>query len=187
MIKEIGYKEFEKLYRKHIRRDFALSERRPLGVIRRLYKRGCYACHVLVEEGKMAAYACFVRAPNVDCVLLDYYAVLPEGRGGGVGSRFLQALRTRFDIGGILIESELPRATKSEENRATRQRRVAFYEHNGADETGYGWWAFGVHYILLWLPVNKSAQMDAAADIKALYAGTMPRFVLAVATRLYRL
>ena len=127
----------------------------------------------------LRAYACLIQVPEVGGVLLAYFAVVPEGRGAGVGSSFLESLRQRCDCAGIIIESEMPAGAKSDEETAVRRRRISFYQRAGAELSPVGWHAFGVDYNLLWLPVRKAlANSDIAGDIQSIYSATAPDFVI---------
>lgn len=188
MIKEIGIEEFSPLYKEHITRDFARNERRPLFAIERMMREGRYTCYVLEEDGSMLAYACLITAEDAGSTLLDYFAVMPGQRGGGIGGRFLDALREHCTADGIIIESEMPSHAADEADREIRTRRIAFYTRQGAEMSDYGWFAFGVDYNLLWLPVRKSlAQSDIAGDVQKLYGGSNLDFILRLQTRIYPL
>ena len=109
-IRELTIKEIRQTYKEHLRRDFPAEERKPLAMIERSYRRGDYLCLGAFEDGRMTGYAFFVFCGR-NC-LLDYYAVLPDLRGRGIGSEFLKrmtdtALTDRADI--LLIEVENPR------------------------------------------------------------------------------
>ena len=67
--------------------------------------------------------------------------------------------------------------------QATRERRVAFYLKNGAEDTGAKWHFFGVGYNLLWLPIQKQlGEVDVRRDIAALYSQGTPRWMAHLAT-----
>lgn len=179
---------FPALYREHIVRDFSANERRPLFSIRQLLRKGRYTCWRMVRDGEMAAYACFVHNTETSSVLLDYYAVMPHMRGTGIGSKFLASLRGVVDVDGIIIESEMPSHAQDAEDMQIRTRRIAFYERNGAELSTLGWYAFGVDYNLLWLPVRRPMNQGAMGkDIQQLYAQTSPAFILKAQTRLYEI
>lgn len=188
MVTKLPQSRLPQLYKTHITTDFAPSERRPLRAILQLAKRGQYAAYVLEEGGEIQAYACFASAPGVRGVLLDYFAVLPALRGGGVGSQFLQQVRQLQQASGILIESEMPQKATTPEDTAIRRRRIAFYERAGAQLAPYGWRAFGVDYNLLWLPVNTTGPTPIPEkEIRLLYTRLMPRIFAHLFTRTYPL
>lgn len=189
MITRIETKEdMAALYHEHIIRDFNADERRPLRIIQRLMREGYYTCYILREDGRMLAYACLIHAPEIESTLLDYFAVVPESRSGGVGGRFLAQLREICPAEGIILECEMPSEAKDDADRIVRERRIAFYERNGAELIDCGWHAFGVEYNLLWLPVRKPlAEADPQGDIQRLYDHTMPEIFRRLMTRQYPL
>lgn len=187
-MEKVPPRRFLSLYRTHIRRDFAPEERRPLAAILLLMLRGRYTCWRMMKDGHMAAYACFVHAEDTASALLDYFAVMPEMRGGGVGSAFLATLAERVDADGIIIEVEMPAHAENPEDAEIRTRRMAFYQRGGASLSQLGWYAFSVHYSLLWLPIRRPMDETAlGADLLRLYGHTLTKWMLRKATRLYRL
>ncbi|MCI0476220.1 MAG: GNAT family N-acetyltransferase, partial [Anaerolineales bacterium] len=70
-----------------------------------------------------------------DAHLLDYLAVSRDARGGGIGGILLRhvvdATRASGNIAGILLEVE-PDDEGDADERAIRQRRIAFYARHGA-------------------------------------------------------
>ncbi|MCD8021602.1 MAG: hypothetical protein LUF30_00970, partial [Lachnospiraceae bacterium] len=84
--------------------------------------------------------------------LLDYFAVVPELRGHGTGSEFLQKLEGTLPArNGIFIEAESPDSAKSDEEAALRRRRIRFYLSNGAVLTKTKCLLFGVDYNILYI------------------------------------
>lgn len=186
MVEVVAIQKYRALYRHCIERDFARDERRPLFLIRRLHARGMYDFLVLRDDktGKLLAYAGLIHAPNVDSVLLDYFAVEPSHRGEGVGSRFLWDVVCHYEsAGGILIECETPALAKGEAEQATREKRIAFYLKNGAESTGAQWHFLGVGYDLLWVPLQKqSKNVDVRRDIANLYGLGAPHWMARLAS-----
>lgn len=188
MIREIGVEEFAPLYRRHIVEDFPRAERRPLGAIQSLYARGRYSCQIMEEDGELLAYACFIGDPALPYLLLDYFAVVSERRGSGIGSRFLAEIRDGCRLGGIIIETEQPKNENPPEELETRERRIRFYLKCGAVMSDYVWRAFGVDYNLMWLPAGKRAScVDVGEAVERIYALTMPDFVRRRATSLTKI
>jgi len=188
MITELGFQEFAALYQTHLTRDFPANERRPLAVLKSLYQKKRYTCLVLQEKGNLIAYGSFLFDAHLSSVLMDHFAVIPERRGGGTGSRFLHELQAHWDRDGIIIESELPEKAKSPEDRLIRERRIAFYERNGAALSPFGWRLFSVDFNLLWLPIKKELpEVDICTEIQSLYALHGPEALLQLATKLYKL
>lgn len=176
MVRKVSYKEFEKIYKGKIKRDFPPLETRPLSAIKKLFDKDMYFCLVMTDQtGNTDAYACFLKSEKTTSVLLDYYAVEPQKRGTGIGSKFIKEIVKNVDCDGILIESEMPSKAKSRDDKIIRERRIAFYQNNGARLSKYGWRAFCVDYNLLWLPVKKElCDRNIGKEILSIYSQYTP-------------
>lgn len=179
MIKKLTFDEYRRLYKERVVNDFPRMERRPLSSVRKLYQKGRYVCLVLEEEKKFLAYATFLYDSGINCVLLDLYAVDSLRRGGGIGTRFLTMLKEHWSgKTGILLECEWPKAAESEDEKAVRERRIAFYLRAGAEMTPIRWHAFGIDYNVLFLPVEGIIDRSALPNtFLALYGLGVPRFL----------
>lgn len=177
------------LYETHLRRDFPADELKPLDWLLRLTERGVYACHAFYEEGALCAYACVFAPKDRKAALLDYFAVLPHRRGGGVGGQCFDLLGAYYrERGGLLLETELVDAARSSEERDIRTRRNAFYVRHGAILTGVQSEAFGVKYSILCLPGDggRPADEQVYARLSALYRGLFPAPYLKTHVRIAR-
>ncbi|MDL2258885.1 GNAT family N-acetyltransferase [Eubacteriales bacterium OttesenSCG-928-K08] len=179
MLRQLSLKEIEKLYKERISEDFPRMERRPLFTIRKMYREGRYVCLALEEDKTIAAYATFICDNEISSVLLDFYAVDKSKRGSGIGSRFLPMLAEFWALKqGIILECERPSKAKNEKEKNTRERRISFYERNGAQMTPLSWQAFGVDYNVLWLPVKATFDKSTPGkDLLDLYLLSVPRFL----------
>ncbi len=151
-IRKVDFQEFKKIYKQHLIDDFPRMERRPLFSIRNLYKKELYAAYTYEENGQLLAYAGLIYTAGRRCALLDYFAVVKEWRSTGLGSEFITLLRSSIDVDGMIIESENPELADTAKEQEIRKRRIDFYRRNGALDSETNWYAFGVHYCLLWLP-----------------------------------
>ncbi|NLG48880.1 MAG: GNAT family N-acetyltransferase [Chloroflexi bacterium] len=122
--------------------------------------------YVASEEGRVVAFALLDPLSCGRVYLLGYIAVAVEQRGQGVGGALLghirDDLRAREGAEGLLLEVEPP-DEGPEQERATRRRRVHFYERQGArviceaasyrmpNLAGEG----SLPMLLMWLPVGK--------------------------------
>ena len=156
-IQELNLEQIKAIYHTHMQEAFPQSELRPYRNIETLYQNGFYVCYGLYEEEKLLAYAYFSRTSNGRYTLLDYYAVLKELRGTGIGSRFFPLLREKMqDMDGILIEVESVESTDDEEEKHLRRRRIAFYEKNGCVMTKVKCLLYGVDFCIMALPVAQN-------------------------------
>lgn len=186
MIRRVDLDELTTIYNERITADFPASERRPLFLIKRLFRKGRYVALVLEEEGQVAAYATFICDDAVQSVFLDYYAVDKAQRGQGTGSRFLAMLQAYWaEKGGIILECEEPDTAADEGEKETRLRRISFYERGGAVVTKVRWHAFGVDYRILYLKTKTPVeQVDVPKDLLKLYSFSMPSFVRRMFSRI---
>ncbi|MCD7888118.1 MAG: GNAT family N-acetyltransferase [Clostridiales bacterium] len=166
-VKELESNELKRVYREHIREDFPRDERRPLFSMERMQKEGRYDCYGYYREDCLLAYACFILTRNGAYALLDYFAVVSELRGQGIGSAFLRDLRGNVSANcGVFLEAENPNAAKTDEEKRLRERRIRFYLANGAEQTGTGCHLFGVDYNILFVPTGAA---DRAAETEFLH------------------
>ncbi len=171
-IVELTDSEFKPIYRQYLRKDFPFMECRPWFSIQRAFRQGCYTAYGYKEDTQLLAYASLMAGEGSPYRLLDYYAVLPDRRGQGIGSAFLTALTSAVSgMDGIFIEAENPAFARDTKEKQTRQRRLSFYQHGGARLTGVSTRLFRVEYTILYVPVEKELKSrDAYADgIRHLY------------------
>lgn len=157
MLKRLDRKEMEEIYGTRMREDFPAAELKPWKRIAEMMDTGVYFAYGMYEEERLLAYAFFVKAAGGQ-LLLDYYAVSEQTRGAGVGSRGLCLLKEEIQkqgYGAIVIEVENPDFAKTEEERQKQERRIRFYEKNGARMTGLRSCLFGVEYKIMYLPAQK--------------------------------
>ncbi|MCD7735357.1 MAG: GNAT family N-acetyltransferase [Lachnospiraceae bacterium] len=179
-IKELKPDELKQIYKTHVKEDFPRSERRPYSSMEKMTNAGKYISFGYYDDDSLLAYACYIvsasestrslrltsderdhnrvlcgydmRAENGMYALLDYFAVVPELRGRGTGSEFLQKLEGILPAkNGAFIEAESPDSAKSEEEAALRRRRIHFYLSNDAVLTNTKCLLFGVDYNILYI------------------------------------
>ncbi|MCC8075121.1 MAG: GNAT family N-acetyltransferase [Clostridiales bacterium] len=150
VLKRLEPDELRIVYKEHIREDFPRGERRPLFAMEKMRKAGRYDCYGYYRDDKLIAYACYILPQSGSYALLDYFAVVPELRGQGIGGEFLRSLKGTVSAkSGVFIEAESPDSAKSEDERQIRERRIRFYLSNGAKRTNSRCLLFGVDYNIL--------------------------------------
>ena len=160
-VKELNLYEIKEIYDTHMQEAFPQSELRPYRNIEMLYKNGNYVCYGLYDDENLLAYAYFSRTQGGKYTLLDYFAVLKELRGTGIGSRFFPLLHEKMhDTDGFLIEVESVESTDDADEKALRQRRIAFYERNGCVVTNVKCLLYGVDFTIMMHPVAKPVPTD---------------------------
>ena len=165
--------EFPSVYRR-VARDFPPIEYPPPQKMRRHLLTGAVSCHLCAWGGREAAYAFLLRAPSTQSLLLLLYGVEPEMRGLGVGSAFLRELLQRSrNASGLYAEVEKVSLAADPDERAVRQRRIAFYARLGfVCIPGLSYTIYGVEMHLFYRPLRDPrlpSAADAAAALHALY------------------
>ncbi|MCS4239803.1 GNAT superfamily N-acetyltransferase [Myroides gitamensis] len=171
----LDFHAFQVIYKQHLLADFPPAEVKPLSLLEVAFKNNQYAAYALVENQQIKAYASFCWQ-NKDVVLLDYFAVTQEaGRGKGIGSLFIQKLISLLSAKVIILECEIPEEATDSEEKEIRQKRIAFYERNGAILTTEKIQVFGVNFQLLYLPIQPSfTTFNLATESIAIYQHTIP-------------
>lgn len=108
------------------------------------------------------------RSPLVEKIgFLDYFAIVKEHRGTGVGTEFFRALGNLTDFDCIMLETESIESAKNEEEDFTRRRRIAFYKRSGCVDTGFMYSVFGVEYNIF---INRDIELTEDFSAKLLSA-----------------
>ena len=105
------------------RKAFPACERKSWSALERLQKQG-RAEILTIDEAGFAGLMITLRGEGL--VLLDYFAVSPRRRGGGIGEGALAALRQRCAPLPLCLEIE-DCAESGAPNITQRRRRRAFY------------------------------------------------------------
>ena len=175
VLRALEAEEVKTLYDTALTRDFPAGECKPLAAIAGLMARGLYEPLEMRERGGRAAYAFQTVLPGCPSALVDYFAVEPPLRGGGVGTRALRALAGRYAgrCDTLLLECEHPAEAP---DPAAARRRIGFYLRAGARATALESRVFGCRYLILALPCCAAPRPDAAlcADLKILYRAMVP-------------
>lgn len=135
-------------------KHFPDSELKPLSSVKTLLEGGQYSGYGLYDgsdtaNGGLLGYALLLHDKNKKKMLLDYYAFLEEHRCRGLGSFFLHEIRRQSDFPGCFIECEAPETAGCGSQKELRERRIRFYERNGAILTQVNARLFGVTYRML--------------------------------------
>lgn len=131
---------------------FPASERKPFAIITEKCDSGMVEILYLEQEGAFAGLA--ITMQDGQYVLLDYFAILKEKRGCGLGGVVLEQLFERYREKQFFLEIEDTR--EPAENRTQRLRRKRFYLRNGMTELGLRSNVFGVNMELLGHRANLS-------------------------------
>lgn len=161
--KKLAGEELAKLYQTYMQQDFPPNELKPLSHILRSMEEGFGFALGIYEEGELAGYAVLILCEETSCALLDYFAILHDRRGKGMGHLAFSLCETYFKenlpgIEALYIESERVSAAEDEKQRLIRERRISFYLSCGCEMTALRSVLFGVDYSVLYRPLGESAK-----------------------------
>lgn len=146
MIRNLTKEEMKEVYESYMIHDFPSNELKSLKKI----EESIYSRYGYFEENKLIGYAVVVENYENQCLLLDYFAILPDNRKQGKGLRFLEELKEKYRLWKmILIESE---AEKSE----TAIKRINFYKRAKAKATSIVVRLYHVDYRILMIPLSEN-------------------------------
>ncbi len=124
---------------------FPRSEKKPFILILSTFKKGKADVWYFEKNDKFAGFAITINSKNA--ILLDYFAISPQMRGQGVGSRILRYLQKFYTPQGLVLEIEAPSPTAP--NLEERQKRKNFYLNNNMSPLPIKVNLFGVEMELL--------------------------------------
>ena len=124
---------------------FPKEERKPFWLMMKKTKLG--EMEILAIKDGAELLGLMITIPRDKYVLIDYFAVLPEKRCGGVGTEALKLLGEYYGEKTLVIEIETPNETAP--NNDERIRRNGFYHRCGFKEVGVDILLFGVEMKLL--------------------------------------
>lgn len=127
------------------RSAFPRCERKPFSMIVSMWRRGKTDVWYCGRNGRFAGFATTINEESL--ILLDYLAVRKKGRGQGIGTEMLNALKQAYAGRGLFVEIESP--FEDGRNLQERRRRKRFYEINGMRPAGVMAEVFGVKMELL--------------------------------------
>ena len=172
----VSEEEITEIYDGYMKQDFPSDELKPLSHILKSAEEGYGFSLGIYEKAELIGYAVFILCEETKCALLDYFAILKERRGGGLGhaafSLFVPYFQENMpEIEGLYIESERVSAAANETQRLVRERRISFYLSCGCEMTALRSVLFGVDYSVLYKPLGRGEQGKGASReaLNALY------------------
>lgn len=165
IIKSLNIHELSKIYTDHMVKDFPPSELKPLDRIISTTSTGLCQSIGFYQDDTLCGYAIFILPPLCDYILLDYFAILKEYRGTGLGHICFSLLKDFFNtnysqLKGIYIECESVKSSSDSAEANTRNRRILFYADNGCIITPLCSNLFGVEYTILLFPLVRASQVS---------------------------
>lgn len=164
----LSEEEITEIYDGYMKQDFPSDELKPLSHILKSAEEGYGFSLGIYEKAELIGYAVFILCEETKCALLDYFAILKERRGGGLGhaafSLFVPYFQENMpEIEGLYIESERVSAAANETQRLVRERRISFYLSCGCEMTPLRSVLFGVDYSVLYKPLGRGEQGKGAS------------------------
>ena len=173
-LKTLTKDQLSDLYNDRMREDFPPSELKPLFVILDAVDKGIYEALGLYDGEEIVGYSCLVKQ-GTD-YLVDYLAIYPEKRNGGIGSILVKLLSEHMDsTGNIIGEVEDPKYARNDDDRKLRIRRMDFYLRNGCFDTGVRAKCFGVEFIILRMGKKKLEKQKCWDIYSAIYRSILPK------------
>lgn len=108
---------------------FPEIERKPISLIEEKVAEGTSEVFAIMEGEEFIGFAMYVIGEEL--VLLDFFAILPEKRCGGYGSKVFPLIMKQYPDKHFLLEIEDPDGDVEEEEKELRKRRKAFYLRQG--------------------------------------------------------
>ena len=177
-IDSLTLQEIRDIYRQRMKHDFPSNELKPLSMIEKTLKKGCYLCYGLRDGADILAYAFFVLTEDI--YMFDYFAVRKDLRGTGIGSGFLNEL-CGCHLGKatcVLVEVDDPAFAGSDEEKAVCERRLSFYLRNGLRDTGVRARTFGADFLILeFAGEEPHSRKEAEEAYSRIYRSVLPKAV----------
>ncbi len=158
--------EIKEIYDIYTAVDFPPAELKSWNTLSAGYDSGYYSGYGYYENDSLLAYAFLVRIDGGEesTYILDYYAVLEDMRGKGIGSEMLDIIREKINA-ALFCEAEDPDYAETEKERNDRIRRISFYKKNGFTDTGVRSRIFGSDFVNLELPAGKLHDRQSVIQI----------------------
>lgn len=145
LVTELDKKRLKKIQDLYIE-AFPLTERKSFDSLLKNKDNG-HAEILSVENENNDFLGLAITAQHQDMVLLDYFAISPNQRSSGVGSKVFQLLKQRYADKRFFLEIE--RTDIVADNQLQRQKRKAFYLKNGMRNMPFLVDLFGVEMEIL--------------------------------------
>jgi GNAT superfamily N-acetyltransferase len=112
--------------------SFPVRQREPFDTLIESIRTGEILAWVQLDHGSPIGIAVVLRFSSVPWDFLEYFAIDGTVRSKGHGSALWTALLDQPEIRRLIFEVEDPDDTDDPDERRIRQRRIAFYQRQGA-------------------------------------------------------
>lgn len=125
---------------------FPENERKPIDALYAHQEAGFSDVFVILEEdNSFVGMITTLKRPQL--MFVEYFAIAPEYRGLGYGSKVLSLLHNKYKDVNICLEIEVVNTDAGIQDE--RVRRLQFYENNGFQQLNIVVNLFGVEFELL--------------------------------------
>ncbi len=163
-LEQLTTEQITSIYNEHMLTDFPPREMKPLSALLDARERDLYTCYGIFSEGELAGYV-FLEHSGGD-YLIDYIAMFPEKRNGGLGGQLLSVLMEElYECDSVIGEVEDPAFAETEADRSLQTRRLGFYLRNGIIDTGMTSVCFGARYKILELPTGRTHSPEELREL----------------------
>ena len=147
-LEEIDIKEFKEDIYIHYVEAFPEEERKPFSLIKNTYDRGYMKLIKILNNDSLLGFMILNRIKNNGYAVLDYFAILPQYRNKGFGTKALKLLLEKEkNSSGIFIEIEKVGLGINNEDNLIREKRKKFYEEIGFKKLKFDLLLFGVIFM----------------------------------------
>ena len=131
--------------RTHYVSAFPADERKPLEIIRRMFREGKADVWCILSGDDFVGLATTVNGD--DLILIDYFAITKKRRGQGLGRASMECLLELYWDKGLFLEIESP--DRPGLDQALRKKRKEFYLSCGFEDLDVKAKVVGVYMELL--------------------------------------
>ena len=129
MIRKLEKAEALDLYQNHMKEDFRKEEIPSFNRYRKLIENNIQKAFYYEENENAKGY--FIARQTKEYIFILFFAIFPEYRGQGIGSKCIKELEKELDGKTIIIEVESIKNAKSDDEEKLLKRRNSFYENLG--------------------------------------------------------
>ena len=160
--------------------SFPPEEREPCQTLIKGIQNGRSILYTASAKNTIRGFTKLTPLKKTNIYLMEYLAVETRSRNQGIGGKILQFIKKDLKTVkglGLILEVEPPEVSSGEE-REIRQRRVRFYQRNGAqmvlDGGTYrmpnlaGEGSLPMH--LMWLPIKEGVKLPTNLTLSELFS-----------------
>lgn len=165
----IDINEFKENIYSYYQKIFPKEERKPLKMIIDSYNKGLTKIIKILNNTTLIGFMIINRVKKNGYAVMDYFAILPQYRNRGFGTKALKLLTEQEkNTNGIFIEIEKIGLGKDKEENMVRERRKNFYEKIGFKKLKFDLLLYNVifmPYIFSNIEINENFIIKEIIDI----------------------